>query len=109
MAAPSDGRNGGHPERHYHGLGVSRGVAIGTIHWHDGDAFNVPEYRIAPTKIGHEIERLKSAVDMAQRQVDDIMDKVQGLSDAAGEEVGYLLDAYRQMLHGSRLIRGVAH
>lgn len=94
-------------ERHFHGLGVSRGVAIGVIHWHDGESLSVPEYRISAAKISAEVQRLQTAIDLSERQVGDMQVKVKGLSDAAGEEVGYLLDAYAQMLHGSRLIRGV--
>ena len=96
-------------ERRFHGLGVSRGVAIGTLHWHDGEALSVPEYRISPARIPAEVARLQAAIDLSERQVGDMQDKVKGLSDAAGEEVGYLLDAYAQMLHGSRLIRGVVN
>ena len=89
------------------GMGVSRGIAIGVIYVHDTQALSVPEYRIPASKIAAEKARLTKALDLASHQVQDLRSKVQGMDGSAGEEVGYLLDAYGQMLHSSRLIRGV--
>ena len=89
------------------GLGVSRGVAIGGVYRHDAEALTVPEYRIAPAKVNAEKARIQAAVALAGTQVASIKAKVEGVGGLAGEEVGYLLDAYGQMLHSSRLIRGV--
>lgn len=89
------------------GMGVSRGVAIGTVYRHDSEAVNVPEYRIAPARIDSEKARFAEAAHRAGRQVELLQDKAERLEGSAAEELGYLLDAYRQMLHGSRLMRGV--
>ena len=89
------------------GMGVSRGIAIGTMYIHDTQALTVPEYRIAQSKVEAEKTRLSKAVDLAGTQVNDLRSKVAGMGGTAGEEVGYLLEAYGQMLHSSRLIRGV--
>lgn len=89
------------------GTGVSRGVAIGTVHVHDAGSISAPEYRIPASRLDLERARFAEAAERAGRQVAQLQDKAQGLGGAAGEELGYLLDAYHQMLHGSRLIRGV--
>ncbi|MDO8608481.1 MAG: phosphoenolpyruvate--protein phosphotransferase [Phaeospirillum sp.] len=89
------------------GLGVARGVAIGIIHLHDAGAISVPEWRIAPGHIEAECIRFTEAAVRAGHQVEQLQEKAGRLGGSAGEELGYLLDAYRQMLHGSRLIRGV--
>ena len=89
------------------GMGVSRGIAIGGLYLHDTQALTVSEYRIAPSKVTAEKARLAKAVDLAGTQVNDLRSKVQSMGGTAGEEVGYLLEAYGQMLHSSRLIRGV--
>lgn len=89
------------------GMGVSRGIAIGTVYLHDTQALTVPEYRISPAKVEAEKSRLSKAVDLAGTQVNDLRSKVASMGGSAGEEVGYLLEAYGQMLHSSRLIRGV--
>ncbi len=96
-----------HQEIRLSGMGVSRGIAIGGIYRHDAEALTVPEYRIAPSKILQEKARLTKAVDLATLQVQDLRSKVEGMKGAAQEEVGYLLEAYGQMFHSSRLIRGV--
>ena len=89
------------------GLGVARGIAIGTIHLHDSGAISVPERRIAANRIEAECTRFTEAAVKAGHQVEQLQEKADRLGGSAGEELGYLLDAYRQMLHGSRLIRGV--
>lgn len=90
------------------GMGVSRGVAIGTVHRHDSDSVSVPEFCILPSQVEAEKRRFAVAADKAAEEVARLQDKARALEGAAGEELGYLLDAYQQMLGGSRLIRGVA-
>ncbi|MCR6629054.1 MAG: phosphoenolpyruvate--protein phosphotransferase [Magnetospirillum sp.] len=89
------------------GTGVSRGIAIGIIHRHDAEAVRVPEYKLPLARVEAEKARFAEAAERAGRQVAQLQMKAEGLDGAAAEELGYLLDAYQQMLHGSRLIRGV--
>jgi phosphoenolpyruvate-protein phosphotransferase (PTS system enzyme I) len=89
------------------GMAVSRGVAIGTVYRHDSETLTVPEYRIAATRVPSEKERFTAAVERAGQQVAQLQVKARGLEGSAAEELGYLLEAYQQMLHGSRLVRGV--
>ncbi len=89
------------------GLGVSRGIAIGTLYLHDSGTITVPELRIPANRLDAECVRFTEAAANAGHQVEQLQDKAGRLGGAAGEELGYLLDAYRQMLHGSRLLRGV--
>lgn len=91
----------------FEGMGVSRGIAIGIIHRHDAEAVNVPEYRLPPTRVTAEKLRFEDAVERASDQIGQLQTKASDLDGAAGEELGYLLDAYQQMLQGSRLVRGV--
>ncbi len=95
------------PELILDGMGVSRGVAIGIIHRHDSEAVSVPEYRLPLSRIEAEKARFAEAADRSGRQVAQLQAKAEKLEGSAAEELGYLLDAYQQMLHGSRLIRGV--
>ncbi|CAA7611936.1 Phosphoenolpyruvate-protein phosphotransferase [Candidatus Terasakiella magnetica] len=94
-------------EKTLEGLGVARGIAIGVIHLHDAGAISVPELRIPAARIEEECARFEEAAQRAGHQVEQLQEKAGRLGGSAGEELGYLLDAYRQMLHGSRLVRGV--
>lgn len=94
-------------ERIYDGLGVGPGIAIGVAHLHDAGTANAPEYRIPAARVQAERQRFADAVRHASRQVAKLQAKARHLPGAAGEELGYLLDAYLQMLKGSRLVRGV--
>ncbi len=95
------------PEVVLDGMGVSRGIAIGPVFRHDAESVAVPEYRIAAGRVATEIERFQAEVARASQQVAALQTKARDLVGSAGEELGYLLDAYQQMLHGSRLVRGV--
>lgn len=100
VSAPRD-------EQIFHGLGVSPGVAIGVAHLHDTGKVNVPEFRIPPENQEAERNRFAEAVARASRQVSLLQRKARSMPGSTGEELGYLLDAYQQMLKGSRLVRGV--
>ena len=79
-------------ERVFDGLAVSRGIAIGTAHVSESGAIDVPEYSIARAKVAAERARFAKSVEASRKQVAKLKAK------AAVEEVGYLLDAYLQML-----------
>ncbi|MFA6022009.1 MAG: phosphoenolpyruvate--protein phosphotransferase [Rhodospirillales bacterium] len=89
------------------GMAVSRGIAIGVVYRHESDTVTVAEFCILPSQIETEKQRFTIAAEQAGQQVARLQDKARTLDGSAAEELGYLLDAYQQMLHGSRLIRGV--
>lgn len=88
------------------GLGVSPGIAIGTVHVRESGAIAVPEYSLKKSEIDGEIKRLKTALKTAQKQIERMKDKAKTIPPAAAEEISFLLDAYEQMLGNSRLVRG---
>jgi phosphotransferase system enzyme I (PtsI) len=89
------------------GMGISRGIAIGIVYRHDAETVTVPEYKVPASRIEAEKARFAEAAERAAHQVAQLQAKAETLEGSAAEELGYLLDAYQQMLHGSRLIRGV--
>jgi phosphotransferase system enzyme I (PtsI) len=99
---------GGDDEKTFVGLGVSPGIAIGLVHLHDRyDNAPAPRYRIAKDAVARERQRFADAVAKAAQQIDKLQHRARDLPGASGEELGYMLDAYRQMLGNSRLTRGV--
>ena len=92
-------------ELKYSGLGVSAGIAIGPAHVMERGLIDVPDYCV--TDVEAEIKRFDGAVKLSIKQVENLRTKASALSEAAAEELSYLLDAHRQMLAGSRLVRGV--
>ena len=95
-------------ERVYAGSPVGAGVAIGTAFRQDSRAaFNVREFAIPPTKVRSEQHRLLEAAAKATARLETLQTEAKQMGNAAGEELGYLIEAYQQMLSGSRLIRGV--
>ncbi len=94
-------------EKIFEGLAVGPGIALGVAHLHDAGTVSSPEYRIPLTQIDSERRRFADAVTQASRQVAKLQAKARRLPGSAAEEIGYLLDAYLQMLKGSRLVRGV--
>ncbi|MDJ0950772.1 MAG: phosphoenolpyruvate--protein phosphotransferase [Alphaproteobacteria bacterium] len=94
-------------ERIFEGLGVSVGIAIGPAFVRESGTITVPESRVPAAKVGEELSRFERAVAAARRQIQKLKSRASGLPPAAKEEIGYLLDAYLQMLSDSRLVRGV--
>lgn len=94
-------------ERTVEGLAVGPGVAIGVVYLHDGGSVHAPEYHVPPSRLAAEHERFVRAVSTAEKQMGHLRAKVSRLPGVAGEELGYLLEAYQQMLRSSRLVRGV--
>ncbi|MBL28695.1 MAG: phosphoenolpyruvate--protein phosphotransferase [Rhodospirillaceae bacterium] len=89
------------------GIGVSQGIAIGPAHVVESAAVDVPEYRIPKSAVAKELDRFDHSAAKSREQLEKLADKAKDRHGAAGEELGYLLDAHIQMLGESRLIRGV--
>jgi phosphotransferase system enzyme I (PtsI) len=89
------------------GIGVAPGIAIGPAFVITQHGVQVPEYALAVGQVDKEIARFQAAVAKTQRQIAQLKYKAENAFDGAGEEVTLLLDAYKNMLSGSRLVRGV--
>lgn len=102
------GQTGTARERTFDGLAVGAGIAIGIIHRHDSRAATQVRERHVPSgKIRAEQQRVVDATASAAQRMEDLQDQARRMAGPAGEELGYLLEAYHQMLSGSRLVRGV--
>ena len=99
------GGNESSKELVFSGLGVSVGVVIGPAHVMERGLIDVPDYYVSD--ISAELKRFRAAVKQSIEQVQKLRTKASTLSEAAAEELKYLLDAHKQMLSGSRLVRGV--
>jgi len=93
-------------EKNFDGLGVSPGIAIGDAYVRESGAIEVSEYAIKAGAVKAELERMDAAVKRSQRQIKRLQTKARKMSGAAAEELGFLLEAYQQMLQDSRLVRG---
>ena len=102
------GQTGTARERIFDGFAVGAGIAIGVIHRHDSRAvIQVRERHIPASKVRAEQHRVIEAAAGATRRMEDLQEQARRMTGPAGEELGYLLEAYHQMLSGSRLVRGV--
>jgi len=93
-------------EQIWHGIGVAPGIAIGPAYVIDQTGLPVPEYAIPATQIEKELKRFQAALVKTQRQLSQLKQKAESLP-AGAEDIKLLLEAYRGMLSGSRLVRGV--
>ncbi|MBX7198932.1 MAG: phosphoenolpyruvate--protein phosphotransferase [Rhodospirillaceae bacterium] len=105
LKTKGDGHGG---ERIFEGFAVGAGIAIGVVHRHDSRAVvQVRERHVPANRIRAEQSRIVQAAYDASRRMEELQAQARRMKGAAGEELGYLLDAYHQMLSGSRLVRGV--
>jgi len=95
------------PEHSMDGMGVSAGIAIGTVHLIETGLGQVPEYTIRPEAVDDEIARFAKALSKAKQQLSRLKHKGTALADATAEELGLLLDAHAAMLGSKRMIDAV--
>lgn len=93
-------------EYHGHGIGISSGIAIGPAYIIDAHGLLVPEYEIPANGIEKELKRLHTGITKTQKQLSQLRQKAETLP-AGAADMALLLEAYKGMLSGSRLIRGV--
>jgi phosphotransferase system enzyme I (PtsI) len=88
------------------GLGVAPGIAIGPAFIIEQCGVPVSEYEISPAQVEKEVGRLRDAIVKVQKHLAQLRQKAETLPVGA-EDMTLLLDAYKGMLSGSRLVRGV--
>ncbi|MCY4339552.1 MAG: phosphoenolpyruvate--protein phosphotransferase [Gammaproteobacteria bacterium] len=96
-----------------HGMGVSRGIAIGRAHIIERDRLDIPEYHVDKDQIASETQRLISAVDQAKQQLRAIRDHIPA---AAAPDIAPFINTHLLMLDDAvltqeplRLIRTAQH
>ncbi|MDR3424313.1 MAG: phosphoenolpyruvate--protein phosphotransferase [Alphaproteobacteria bacterium] len=88
------------------GIGIAPGVAIGPAFIIEQSGVPVPEYDIPSVQVEKELKRLHGAIAKVQKHLAQVRQKAESLP-AGAEDMTLLLDAYKGMLSGSRLVRGV--
>jgi len=96
-------------EKSFRGLGVSPGISIGPAYVREHGAIDVPDHVIDRNDVENECGRLEKAVERARRQMGRLRAKAKNMPATAADELGFLVEAYEQMLKDSRLIRGAEH
>jgi phosphotransferase system enzyme I (PtsI) len=93
-------------ENRLNGIGISLGIAIGPAFIIEQSGVPVPEYEIPSAQVEKELKRLHGAITKVQKHLGQLRQKAETLP-AGAEDMVLLLDAYKGMLTGSRLVRGV--
>ena len=94
-------------ERSFKGRGACGGVAIGVAyctHEHETDQSG---RAIGPDEVEGELDRLRRAVERSVAQLAKLRARLALLPEESEREIAPLIDAYRQMLNSSRLLRGI--
>lgn len=78
-----------------HGMGVSRGIAIGRVHIIERDRLDIPEYHIENDKIETETQRLVNAVALAKQQLRAIREHI---PQATSPDIAPFIDTHLLML-----------
>jgi phosphoenolpyruvate-protein phosphotransferase (PTS system enzyme I) len=78
-----------------HGMGVSRGVAIGNVHIIRRDQLEIIEYQIAKPGVEAEVKRLQDAVTQAKQQLRAIRDHI---PDSTNVDIAAFIDTHLLMM-----------
>ncbi len=96
-----------------HGMGVSRGIAIGRVHIIERDRLDIPEYQVEQEQVAAETRRLVDAVTLAKQQLRAIRDHI---PVATSPDIAPFIDTHLLMLDDAvltqeplRLIRSEGH
>lgn len=96
-----------------HGMGVSRGIAIGRVHIIERGRLDIPEYHIEKYQVETETRRLVDAVSLAKQQLRAIRDHIPA---ATSPDIAPFIDTHLLMLDDAvltqeplRLIKSAAH
>ncbi len=83
-----------------HGIGVSRGIAIGSVHVLDRSLPELAEYHIPETGVTAEIDRLRGALDQARQQLRAIRDRI---PEDTRADIAAFIDTHLLMLEDTAL------
>jgi len=83
-----------------HGIGVSRGIAIGRVHVVERDQLDIPEYRIAPGRVQGEVKRFEEAVAVARSQLRAVRDRI---PRETARDIAAFIDTHLLMLDDATL------
>ncbi|MGE0417529.1 MAG: phosphoenolpyruvate--protein phosphotransferase [Acetobacteraceae bacterium] len=95
------------PERHFIGIPVSDGVAIGPVFTAVEPEPVITRHKIQAADIAAEGARLEDAVAQSRKQLGKLRARLAVLPEESQAEIAPLIDAYTRMLGPSRLMRGV--
>jgi phosphotransferase system enzyme I (PtsI) len=112
-AAPAPKRAGGSADKSHektaekvlHGIPVSPGVAIGRLFTATEPELILPQRGGEAGDPDAELARLDSAVAKSRKQLGKLRARLTVLPEESQHEIAPLIDAYTQMLSGSRLLR----
>ncbi len=96
------------------GIGASPGVAFGPAFLVERGRVRTPRYHLPPEKIDGEVARLHAAVELSDRQLEEVKARVARELDAAPRPIGgtrehaLILDAYQSMLRDPFFLRELA-
>jgi len=85
-----------------HGMGVSKGIAIGRVHIVERDRFDIPEYRIKKSGVEAEAERLSQAVINAKQELRAIRDHI---PPSTAVDISAFIDTHLLMLEDTALLQ----
>jgi phosphotransferase system enzyme I (PtsI) len=84
---------------------ILAGIPVGPLHATSEPTLDLPLVRIARGPPEAEFVRLDNAVAKSRKQLDKLRARLSVLPEDSQQEIAPLIDAYTQMLSGSRLLR----
>ncbi len=85
-----------------HGIGASKGIAIGAVHIVTRGLMEVPEYTLESTEIETEVKRFKKAISGARADLGAIKEQIPPDTDT---DIAAFIDAHLLMLDDSAITR----
>lgn len=94
-------------ETRFRGYPVAPGIGIGPVREAVEPELTFSRRQIAAADVDRELERLDEAVAASRKQLAQLKARLANMPEQSQSELSPLIDAYAQMLGGSRLMRGI--
>ena len=78
-----------------HGTGVSEGVVVGNAFRVDHGSYVMPDRRIQTSEIAAELEKLRRAMEMSKKQLEEVR---QNLAETLGSDHAEIFDGYMMIV-----------
>ncbi len=83
-----------------HGTGVSEGVVVGNAFRVDHGSYVMPDRRIQTSEIAAELEKLRRAMEMSKKQLEEVR---QNLAETLGSDHAEIFDGYMMIVEDPSL------
>lgn len=92
--------------RHYRGIPVSPGIAMGTAHLLEAEPLNIPKFWVSDKEVAPEINRFRTALKRTQAELSRVKERL--CKYQAGDQAR-IIESHQMIAQDEQLVNGTIH